>query len=230
MCDYDQLVKANAILFPRPVLNNCLGSWLSQHGYRQLRAAETEKIAHVTFFLDGGRDYFANGLAKPADIKLAGAASLLVPSPKVATYDLQPTMSCEILTDEVIRRLYQKRYDLIVLNFANPDMVGHTGVLAATITANQVLDRCLKRLQRAVETNHGLMIVTADHGNAEEMINLSTKEVNKKHTTNLVPIFVLDRQYRLHSEAKIADLAPTILFILGVPAPPEMTCRNLIRF
>lgn len=228
MTDYSPLVKPQAILFPRVVLQNCLGSWLSQHGYRQLRAAETEKIAHVTFFLDGGEDYFANGLAQPQDIKLPGADLLLIPSPAVETYDLQPAMACEALTNGVIAQLQRQVYDLVVLNFANPDMVGHTGVLSATITANQTLDRCLQRLQAVVAANYGLMVVTADHGNAEVMIDPLTQEPNKKHTTNLVPIFVLDRQYRLRSDAKIADIAPTILQLMGVPSPPEMTCRSLI--
>lgn len=182
----------------------------------------------MTFFLDGSQDYFNNGLAQQEDIKLKGASSVLIPSPKVATYDLKPEMSANKLTDAIIAQLDGKNFDVIVFNFANGDMVGHTGILPAAIEANRVMDNCLQRLYHKVQAVGGTMILTADHGNCEVMIDEQTGGPNKKHTTNKVPIIFLDKNVKLNQDAGIASIAPTILDYLGIEIPPEMTEPSLI--
>ena len=225
--DYGSQVKPKYVLFAPAINTNCLGVWISKHHYRQLRVAETEKIAHVTYFFDGGEDFFRNGMAIPSEITLPRADKILIPSPQVATYDLAPEMSCRAITKAVVRALEQQKYDFILVNFANPDMVGHTGVIPATIHGLQAVDQCIEQLHTVVEKTGGVMVITADHGNAEKMLNGT--EVNKKHTNNLVPIIITDQKYQLQdTPAAINQVAPTLLDIWGLPAPPEMTTSSLI--
>jgi 2,3-bisphosphoglycerate-independent phosphoglycerate mutase len=187
---------------------------------RQLRIAETEKYAHVTYFFNGGRE-----------IAFEHEDRALIPSPKVPTYDLQPAMSAEGITDELLRRLSasESPYDLVVLNFANADMVGHTGVLGATITALEVVDACIGRIVERVRALGGITLVTADHGNAEQMIDDDGGPLTA-HTTNPVHLILVDdarRAARLE-DGIFADVAPTLLELLGLRAAPEMTGRNLL--
>lgn len=228
MTSYSPLVHPQQVVFPPVVLQNTLGKWISHLGLKQLRIAETEKIAHVTFFFDGGFDYFKNGLASPAEITLPHAEIDLIPSPPVATYDLAPKMSAEQITDHVIEHIDTDKYDLIVLNYANCDMVGHTGVFDATVTAVQTLDNCLKRLSDACEEAEVNLIITSDHGNAEVMID-EDDQVNKKHTNNLVPLIITNPHIKLtRKDPAIAAIAPTILQLMHQPIPAEMTCESLI--
>jgi 2,3-bisphosphoglycerate-independent phosphoglycerate mutase len=183
-----------------------------------LRAAETEKYPHVTYFLNGGRE-------EP----FAGEDRILVPSPKVATYDLQPEMSAPELTDKVVAAIDSKKYDLIVLNFANPDMVGHTGVLEAAIKAVETVDAGLGRIADAVAKQGGALLVTADHGNCELMRDPETGGPHTAHTTNPVPLFLAGVDgVKLHN-GRLADLAPTLLQLMHLPQPKEMTGRPLIE-
>jgi len=210
-----------AILFPSRELKNTLGDVVSRAGMRQLRIAETEKYAHVTFFLNGGREQ-----------EFAGEERILVPSPKVATYDLQPEMSAAEVTGKLVRAISEDRFDLIIVNYANGDMVGHTGVLEAAIKAAEMVDRCLGRLEDAVVAAGGVLLITADHGNCEQMLDLSaqTAQPHTAHTSNTVPLLMVnapDPKVRL-ADGVLADLAPTLLNLLALPQPVEMTGRNLI--
>lgn len=227
---YADSVGSKHIAYPPNPLTNTLGVYLADHGYKQLRIAETEKIAHVTFFFDGGQDYFKNGLAKPHEIKLKNASIDLIPSPKVATYDLKPEMSAKEITDRLLEEIDKDKFDVIILNFANSDMVGHTGNEAAAIKAVKTLDTQLKRIyQDFVLKHHGIMIITADHGNAEIMID-PDGQPNKKHTTSLVPIIITDKNIVLRkNNVGIANIAPTILDLLGAKIPQEMTEPSLIK-
>ncbi|KAF5276145.1 hypothetical protein FQR65_LT16463 [Abscondita terminalis] len=190
--------------------------------------AETEKIAHVTFFFDGGKDYFKNGLAKPNEIGLKNASIALIPSPKVATYDLKPEMAAVEITDRLIEEIKKDEFDVIVLNYANCDMVGHTGILPAAISAVKTLDQQLKRVYEISKEHDAVMIITADHGNAEVMIDAEGGP-NKKHTSQPVPIIITSNDYKIRKEnAAIADVAPTILEIIGCEVPKEMTQKSLI--
>ncbi|AOG60117.1 2,3-bisphosphoglycerate-independent phosphoglycerate mutase [Spiroplasma helicoides] len=229
MMEYSDSVASKHIAFKPIEVVNGLGEWLSNKGYKQLRIAETEKIAHVTFFFDGGKDYFKNGLATPDEIKLNGASINLIPSPKVATYDLKPEMSAVEITDQLVKQIEANEFDLIVLNYANCDMVGHTGVLEAAIKGVKTLDEQLKRVYDATQKTGAVMIITADHGNAEVMIDAEGGP-NKKHTSQPVPIIVTDKSIKLRvKDAAIADVAPTILEIFGEEKPAEMTQPSLIE-
>ncbi|QEH61493.1 2,3-bisphosphoglycerate-independent phosphoglycerate mutase [Spiroplasma chinense] len=229
MMEYSASVKSSHIAFKAIEVVNGLGEWLSKKGYKQLRIAETEKIAHVTFFFDGGKDYFKNGLATPEEIKLDGASINLISSPKVATYDLKPEMSAIEITDKLVEQIKSNEFDVIVLNYANCDMVGHTGMLDAAITAVKTLDGQLKRVYEATQETGAVMIITADHGNAEVMID-GEGGPNKKHTSQPVPIIVTDKSLELRTEnPAIADVAPTILEIIGEEIPAEMTQPSLIK-
>ncbi|MBY7704529.1 hypothetical protein JIY74_30390 [Vibrio harveyi] len=192
--------------------------------------AETEKIAHVTFFFDGGNDYFKNGLAKPEEVSLKNASIDLITSPKVATYDLKPEMAAIEITDKLLEEVQKNEFDLIVLNFANCDMVGHTGNNQATRVACKVLDDQLKRIHDEFVLKHnGIMVITADHGNAEVMID-ENGGVNKKHTTSQVPIIITDKNIKLkQNDAAIAKVAPTILDIMDLELPSEMTLESMIE-
>ncbi len=220
MTRYD--IKLNApIAFPPQHLDNTLGEWLSKQDKKQLRIAETEKYAHVTFFFNGGIEQ-----ANP------GEDRILIPSPPVETYDLQPEMSAAEVTERVIKELDRDYYDVIILNYANPDMIGHTGNLAAAIKAVQTVDRCLLEVVECVLRKEGIVLITADHGNCEEMICPLTGGCLTAHTTNLVPFILISDQYResrLRSGGSLQDIAPSILGLLGVEKPPEMTGTTLIE-
>ncbi|AGM24882.1 2,3-bisphosphoglycerate-independent phosphoglycerate mutase [Spiroplasma chrysopicola] len=228
MMKYADTVTSPHIAFQAIEVTNGLGEWLSKKGYQQLRIAETEKIAHVTFFFDGGKDYFKNGLATPEEITLPGSSLDLIASPKVATYDLMPEMSAYGITDKLIEELNKKEFDVIILNFANCDMVGHTGNLAAATKAVKVVDECLGKIYQAIKAVDGIMIITADHGNAEVMLD-EEGGINKKHTSQLVPIIITKADLKLRQgEVGIANVAPTILDLIGEEIPAEMTQSSLI--
>ena len=192
-----------------------LGQCLSRHELKQLRIAETEKYAHVTFFFNGGME-------EP----VLGEDRLLVPSPKVATYDLQPEMSAYLVTDEVVKAIAAGKYDVIILNYANLDMVGHTGVFDAAVKAVEVIDQCIGRVFEEVKKADGLLIITADHGNAEKMLD-ETGGIHTAHTCDPVPFLVCRMGIRLRNGI-LADISPTLLEILGIEKPKEMTGRSLI--
>lgn len=196
-------------------LENKLGEYLANLGYTQLRIAETEKYAHVTYFFDGHEDK-----------ELEGCNKILVPSPKVATYDLKPEMSVYEITDELLNEIKTNNYDFIVLNFANPDMVGHTGNIKATIEAVEAVDKCIGKIYEAIKNMNGLLIVTADHGNAEYMLD-DNDNVITAHTMNKVPFIICDNNYNLKG-GKLGDIAPTILTIFNEDIPSEMTGEILI--
>ena len=208
-----------AAAFPPITYTDLLGELWSAAGLRQLRIAETEKYAHVTYFFNGGKEK-----------ALPGEERILVPSPKVATYDLQPEMSAREVTDRLLAELRADRFDAVVLNYANPDMVGHTGVIPATILAVEVVDECLGRVAEAVLPRGGLLAVTADHGNAEQMVDPTTRQPHTAHTTNPVPLLVAGGApgVRLASGGRLADVAPTLLALLGEAQPPAMTGRSLV--
>jgi len=228
MMEYSQTVNSPNIAFKALEVVNGLGEWLSKKEYKQLRIAETEKIAHVTFFFDGGKDYFKNGLAKPEEILLKNASINLIDSPKVKTYDLKPEMSAVEITDQLLKQIEKNEFDVIILNYANCDMVGHTGILEATIKATKILDEQLERVYKLSKQVGAVMIITADHGNAEIMID-TDGESNKKHTSQPVPIIITDKSIKLkNKDAAIADVAPTILEIIGEELPSEMTRPSLI--
>jgi 2,3-bisphosphoglycerate-independent phosphoglycerate mutase len=187
-------------------------------GRTQLRTAETEKYPHVTYFLNGGRE-------EP----YPGEDRIMVPSPKVATYDLQPEMSAPELTDKVVAAINSGKYDLIVLNFANPDMVGHTGSLPAAIKAVETVDACLGRIADAIAKSGGALLATADHGNCELMRDPETGGPHTAHTTNPVPIVLTGAGNRALAEGRLADIAPTLLELMDLPKPPEMTGTSLLR-
>jgi len=209
--------------FPLPVAfgpehhDRILADVLAEAGLRNLRIAETEKYAHVTFFFNGG--------VEPV---FAGEERILIPSPKVATYDLQPEMSANELTDEVTRQIGSGRFDVVIMNYANADMVGHTGNLEATIKAIEVIDECLGRVVTATQAKNGTVIITADHGNAEQMIDPVTGQIFTAHTTNPVPVILIgDQQCELREGGSLRDIAPTMLGILGLEKPAQMTGSDL---
>ncbi|MBA3661657.1 MAG: 2,3-bisphosphoglycerate-independent phosphoglycerate mutase [Gammaproteobacteria bacterium] len=215
---YDQRFDL-PVAYPPIPLNNLLAECISDAGLRQLRIAETEKYAHVTFFFNGG-------IEKPFPLE----ERVLVPSPKVATYDLQPEMSAPLLTKKLIEAIESHHFDVIICNFANPDMVGHTGNFPATVKAIEVIDTCLGDIARAVEKMGGEMIITADHGNAEQMFDLKTNQPHTAHTTDPVPFIFLGRPAKIvKKDGKLSDIAPTMLYLLDQPIPVEMTGKPLIE-
>ena len=216
MMHYADSVKSNGIIFPTTVINNGLGAWVSKHNLAQLRIAETEKYAHVTYFFDGGKD-----------VEYQNATRILIPSAKVATYNLQPKMSSYEITERLLIEIAKQKYDLIVLNFANPDMVGHTGDLKATIVAISAIDECLGKIYQAFKAINGILVISADHGNAEIMID-SSGEINKKHTSQNVPLIICEKTIKLLKTGTLANIAPTILQLLDIPIPEEMTALSLI--
>lgn len=223
MTEYERGLPVH-IAFPPEDVVNPLAKVISDHGMTQFHTAETEKYAHVTFFINGGRE-------EP----FPGEERLLIPSPKVATYDLMPEMSAIPVTDTLIDALRHDRYDVYIVNYANPDMVGHTGILPAAIKAVEVVDQCLHRIAEQVLAMNGILVITADHGNAEQMIDLETGAPHTAHTTNPVPFYLITpedsllRRVRLREGGRLADVAPTILDILGLPLAPEMTGKTLIE-
>ncbi len=207
------------IAFKPQVLTNILGEVLDKEGIKQFRTAETEKYAHVTFFFNGG-------VEKPFDTE----TRVLVNSPKVATYDLQPEMSAYEVADNVVKAIHSNEYPFILVNFANPDMVGHTGVLEAAQKAVEAVDECVGKIVEAVKEEGYVMLLTADHGNAECMINQETGKPHTAHTTNKVPFFVInsDKNLSLRDDASLCDVAPTVLELLEISQPTEMTGKSII--
>jgi 2,3-bisphosphoglycerate-independent phosphoglycerate mutase len=201
-----------AIAYPTENLDNVLGDWLAQHHYSQLRIAETEKYAHVTFFFSGGREQLFDGEER-----------ILVPSPNVATYDLQPEMSAEQVTDALVESILARRHDVIICNYANGDMVGHTGNFAAAVRAIEAVDHCVGRVVAALQQVGGECLITADHGNAEQMHDHSTGQSHTAHTCELVPFIYVGRHAQVRDGARLSDVAPTMLHLLGLAQPPEMT-------
>ncbi|MGI6778998.1 MAG: 2,3-bisphosphoglycerate-independent phosphoglycerate mutase [Acetivibrionales bacterium] len=217
MTQYDKTIENVSVAFKPQTLRNTFGEYISRLGYKQLRIAETEKYAHVTFFFNGG-----------VETLYEGEDRVLIPSPKVATYDLKPEMSAYEVTDEVVKRINSRLYDVIVLNYANCDMVGHTGVFDAAKSAVEAIDKCLQRVITAVLEQGGIALVTADHGNAEQMVDYQTGGNYTAHTTNKVPLIVAGLGDVKISEGRLADIAPTMLEIMGIEIPPEMEGKSLI--
>ena len=207
-------------LFGPEALNNIFGQVVSEHGLTQLRIAETEKYAHVTFFFNGGEEK-----------EFKGESRILVPSPKVATYDLKPEMSVYEVTDHLVDVIENKKFDVIICNFANGDMVGHTGKMDAVLKAVAAVDECLGRVMRAIKTVGGVLLVTADHGNAEKMIEEKTGEPYTAHTVGKVQAVLFNSEQPVKSmkEGKLADIAPTLLELLGITKPQEMNGTSLIE-
>nr|MBO2509428.1 2,3-bisphosphoglycerate-independent phosphoglycerate mutase [Gammaproteobacteria bacterium] len=217
LTQYAANIPAPAAFAPES-LDNVLGEYLAKHGKTQLRIAETEKYAHVTFFFSGGRE-------EP----FAGEERILIPSPKVATYDLQPEMSAPEVTDRIVEAIEQQRYDVIVVNYANGDMVGHTGVFEAAVKAVECLDTCIGRITEALEKVGGEALITADHGNVEQMEDESTGQAHTAHTCKPVPfIYVGKRPLKVRDGGVLADVAPTMLYLLGMEKPAEMTGTSIL--
>ena len=214
LTQYDETFNVT-VAFPPEHLKNILSEVLSRHHLRQLRIAETEKYAHVTFFFSGG-----------VEVPFDGEDRILVPSPKVSTYDIQPEMSAFLVTDEVVKAISSGKYDIIILNYANCDMVGHTGVFEAAVKAVEAIDQCIGRVFEAVKTADGLLIITADHGNAEKMID-NNGGIHTAHTSNNVPFLICEKRVRVRNGI-LADIAPTVLEVLGIEKPEEMTGKSLI--
>ena len=214
--EYDASMPNVEVAFPRVSVNNGLGEYLSQMGLTQLRIAETEKYAHVTFFFNGG-----------SETVFPGEDRVLVPSPKVATYDLQPEMSALEVTDKCVERIESGAYDVIILNFANCDMVGHTGVYEAAVKAVETVDTCVGRVVDATMKMGGIAMITADHGNAEQMEEPDGSPMTA-HTTNPVPFILCGAGTELRKDGRLADIAPTILDVMGLACPPEMDGKTLI--
>jgi 2,3-bisphosphoglycerate-independent phosphoglycerate mutase len=206
------------VAFAPENLDNSLGEYLAGLGKTQLRIAETEKYAHVTFFFSGGREQ-----------EYKGETRILVPSPRVATYDLQPEMSAIEVTDKLVEAIHSGRFDAIICNYANGDMVGHTGVLGAAIKAVETLDACLGRITDAVLATNGSCLITADHGNVEQMLDPESGQAMTSHTTGPVPLVcVSNRHLKLRDGGSLCDVAPSLLALMQIPAPPEMTGHSLV--
>ena len=214
--EYDATMPNVEVAYPRSTVKNGLGEYLSQMGLTQLRIAETEKYAHVTFFFNGG-----------SETQFPGEDRVLVPSPKVATYDLQPEMSAVEVCDKCVERIESGAYDVVILNFANCDMVGHTGVFDAAVKAVETVDECVGRVVDATLKMGGIAMITADHGNAEQMVESNGSPMTA-HTTNLVPFILCGAGTELRSDGRLADIAPTILDVMGLACPPEMDGKTLI--
>jgi 2,3-bisphosphoglycerate-independent phosphoglycerate mutase len=212
LTEYDQSFNDVRVVFETDNLNNTLGEVLAANGKKQIRIAETEKYPHVTFFFSGGRE-----------IAYEGESRIMIPSPKVATYDLQPEMSAYGITDAIIPEIESKSADFICLNFANADMVGHTGVFEAAIKAVETVDTCVDRIVTTALEKDYTIVLTADHGNADYMIN-EDGSPNTAHTLNLVPYFIIDKEWKgTLKPGKLGDVAPTILHMMNLPIPKEMT-------
>lgn len=217
MTQYDASLPKVSLAYPPQVLTNTLGEYISKEGLKQLRIAETEKYAHVTFFFNGG-----------VEEENEGENRVLIPSPRVATYDIQPEMSAYEVTNKLIEELNKDIYDLIIINYANPDMVGHTGIMEAAIKAVEVVDECVGRVVEKVIEKNGQLIITADHGNSDEMLDKDGNPITK-HSTNPVPLVLINaaKEYELQ-EGRLADIAPTLLHLMDIPKPEEMTGSSLL--
>ena len=216
MTQYDASMPNVQVAFKPQSLNNTLGEYLAKMGKTQLRIAETEKYAHVTFFFNGGRE-----------VEFEGEDRILVASPKVATYDMQPEMSAEPVCDKVVEAIESGKYDVVVLNFANCDMVGHTGVFDAAVKAVETVDTCVGRVAEATSKMGGIMLLTADHGNADRMVDTDVSAFTA-HTTNPVPFVVIGKDCTLREGGKLCDIAPTILKLMELPQPEEMDGTSII--
>ena len=218
--EYDRTIKNKIVAFKPQKLDSTLGEYLAGMGKKQLRLAETEKYAHVTFFFNGG-----------VEIPNFGEERILVPSPKVTTYDLQPEMSAEEVTDKLIESLKSKKYDFIVVNYANPDMVGHTGIQKAAVKAVETVDKCLGRVLETLLEVKGQMFICADHGNCEQMMDYTTGEPHTAHTTNPVPFILVNYTdgIELKDSGRLADIAPTLVEMMNLPVPKEMTGESLLK-
>lgn len=218
MTQYDDTIPHTNIAYPENRPTNTLGEILEKNHLRQLRIAETEKYAHVTFFFNGGRE-----------VMFKGEDRILVQSPKVATYDLKPEMSAPEITENLIEKLRKNIYDCIILNFANPDMVGHTGVIPAAIKAVETVDNCIGKILKEIKKLGGALLITADHGNCDMMLTKDNKPITS-HTTNKVPFILYGvENVKLRSEGALCDIAPTILELLNIKQPKEMTGKSLIE-
>ena len=218
---YSDILEANpktSIAYYPTALTNTLGEYLQDQQKTQLRIAETEKYAHVTFFFSGGREE-----------EYVGESRILVPSPDVATYDLQPEMSAPEVTDKLVAAIESGKYDVLIVNYANGDMVGHTGIFEAAVKAVEALDVCIGRIASAVQAAHGHMLITADHGNVEQMQDYDSGQVHTQHTTEHVPlIYIGDKKVDIRSGGRLSDVAPTILALMDLEPPAEMTGKNLL--
>lgn len=218
MTQYDKNLPTT-IAFPPIPLDNTLGEVLAKEGLRQLRIAETEKYAHVTFFFNGGKEAIY-----PREDRL------MIPSPKVATYDLKPQMSAPELTAAIVDAIHQQAYDVIICNYANADMVGHSGNFNATVLAIECLDTCMAQVWQALQTVGGQLLITADHGNAEEMFDESTAQAHTAHTSEPVPLVYVGGNWQFNcTEGSLIDVAPTVLHLLGITPPTDMTGRLLLE-
>ncbi|MBR0026274.1 MAG: 2,3-bisphosphoglycerate-independent phosphoglycerate mutase, partial [Clostridia bacterium] len=209
------------VAFKPESLKNTLGEYLAKNGKKQLRIAETEKYAHVTFFFNGG-----------VEAPNEGEDRCLIPSPKVATYDLKPEMSAYEVTEEAVKRIESGEYDAMILNFANPDMVGHTGVMEAAVSAVHAVDECVGKVVSTILKNGGRCIITADHGNCEQMIDPVSGGPFTAHTTGPVPFILVDDarlDAELREDGRLSDLAPTLLELMGLEKPAEMTGTSIIK-
>lgn len=218
MTEYDETLKNVHVAYMPQVLNNTLGEVLSTRGYTQLRCAETEKYAHVTFFFNGGEEK-----------QYTGEDRILVPSPKVATYDLKPEMSAYEITDKIIEAIDSKKYDVIIMNYANGDMVGHTGIIDKAIEAVETLDACVGKVVSKLEEVEGEALITADHGNCEYMLDLKTGEPITSHSTFDVPLIVVSNRVKSLKNGRLCDLAPTLLALMSEEKPNDMTGESLVE-
>jgi len=218
LTQYDTTLDKIHVAFKPQVISNTLGEIISNQGLKQLRIAETEKYAHVTYFFNGGAEKEYNGEDR-----------ILVPSPKVATYDLQPEMSAQQVTERAVKAISENDYSLMVLNFANCDMVGHTGIFEAAVKAVETVDDCLSKVVEAIEKKGGCALITADHGNAEQMIDIVTDKPFTAHTANQVKCILTGKTNIKISDGRLADIAPTLLEILNIKQPTEMTGESLIK-
>ena len=217
--EYDVTIPNKEVAFKKVELKNTFGEYLAAHNMTQARIAETEKYAHVTFFFNGG-------VEEPNK----GEDRILVKSPKVATYDLQPEMSAPEVCDKLCDAIRSEKYDVIIINFANPDMVGHTGILDAAIKAVETVDTCVGKAVEALKEVDGQMFICADHGNAEQLVNYETGEPLTSHTTNPVPFILVnaDPSYTLKEDGCLADIIPTMIELMGMEQPAEMTGKSLL--
>ena len=218
--DYDETIENKLVAFVKESITNTFGEFLAAHHLKQARIAETEKYAHVTFFFNGG-------VEEPNE----GEDRFLIPSPKeVATYDLKPEMSAPGVCDKLVEAIKSGTYDVIIINFANPDMVGHTGVEAAAIKAVEAVDACVGRAVDAIKEVNGVMFICADHGNAEQLVDYETGAPFTAHTTNPVPFILVnaDPSHKLREGGCLADIAPTLIELMGMEQPKEMTGKSLL--
>lgn len=218
--DYDETITNKLVAFKKEQITNTFGEFLAAHGKKQVRIAETEKYAHVTFFFNGG-------VEEPNE----GEDRILVPSPKeVATYDLKPEMSANGVCDKLTEAIRSGKYDVVIINFANPDMVGHTGVENAAIKAIETVDACVGKAVEAVKEVDGVMFICADHGNAEQLVDYETGEPFTAHTTNPVPFILVnaDPSFKLREGGALCDIAPTLIELMGLEQPKEMTGKSLL--